>query len=142
MVSSVTAEDSDRQCELEAIQKELGDLLVKKKELKKQENRFKFGNGAQCGYITQRYCLMVLQCDTEIHFCTCHILGQPIVHCNFRKTPRSRVYLLPHLHQEDLTLQTVKTRIDAEILTGPVVSGKLHLTHLHTPVSSYRVIIV
>lgn len=45
MLSSVTSEDSDEQCELQTIQKELEELLVKKEELEKQDKSSELSNG-------------------------------------------------------------------------------------------------
>lgn len=43
----MTGEDSDEVCELEAIQRELEELL-RKKELEKQEKSYTFSKGTQC----------------------------------------------------------------------------------------------
>lgn len=45
VLSSVTSEDSDEQCELQTIQKELEELLVKKEELEKQDKSSELSNG-------------------------------------------------------------------------------------------------
>lgn len=46
MVSPVTSEDSDKLSELEAIQKELEELLVTKEELEKQGTSLTLSNGS------------------------------------------------------------------------------------------------
>ncbi|XP_040885359.1 uncharacterized protein LOC121175620 [Toxotes jaculatrix] len=87
----MTCENSDEVCELEAIQKELEELLVKKKELAKQG---KSSNHTQEG-----------QNDARPTFYK-------------TKTPRGGIYTLPppQLKQEDITLQQ-----GAGTPTGPVV---------------------
>lgn len=88
----MTCEDDDKLCELEAIQKELEELLLKKEEVNKQEKRFRLR--ANAGH-------------QDKHFCK-------------TETPRGGIYMLPvpHLTQEDIT---VKTRTVAERPTGPVI---------------------
>ncbi|XP_078135898.1 uncharacterized protein LOC144536563 [Sander vitreus] len=94
----MTCEYSDQQCELEAIQKELEELLVKKEVLEKLGNRSKF---------------------TEYK-------GQLDAHPNFYKStiPCGGIYMLPlpQLEQEDATLERkVKAGPVSERPTGPVV---------------------
>lgn len=47
MLSSVTTEDSEELCELEAIQKELEELLLLKEELEKQGKSSKLTDGTE-----------------------------------------------------------------------------------------------
>ncbi|XP_071319781.1 uncharacterized protein [Trachinotus anak] len=92
------SEDSDEVCELEAIQKELEELLVKKEELEKKGKRCSLtATGGQQGACPPFY-------KTE--------------------TPHGGIYLLPPLQpaQEDATPeQGVRTVPAAETPTGPVV---------------------
>ncbi|XP_044033425.1 uncharacterized protein LOC122867136 isoform X2 [Siniperca chuatsi] len=91
----MTSEDSNKLCELEAIQKELEELLAK------QEKSSNTGdNTASCEQDT---------CPTFYN----------------TETPCGGIYMLPppQLTQEDITLeQTVKTTPAAEKPTGPVVA--------------------
>ncbi|XP_078019806.1 uncharacterized protein LOC144459470 [Epinephelus lanceolatus] len=92
----MTCEDSDRLCELEAIQRELEELMVKKEEVEKKGKHSKLrANEGQQDAGSSLY-------KTE--------------------TPRGGIYILPPPQQEDRTAEKrVKARPVTETPTGPVV---------------------
>ncbi|KAK9530665.1 hypothetical protein VZT92_012153 [Zoarces viviparus] len=94
----MTCEDSDQLCELETIQKELDELLIKKQELEKQGNRSELGTNK----------------------------GEQGTNPTFYKTeaPRGGIYMLPRPEsaQKDFTLQhSVKVSPVADTPAGSVI---------------------
>ncbi|XP_074476736.1 uncharacterized protein LOC141758868 isoform X2 [Sebastes fasciatus] len=111
----MTCEDSDQLCELEAIQKELDELLAKKELLEKKGNRseLRANEGQQDAYNSE--------------------------------TPRGGIYTLPpaQLTQEDIPLEgRVKTKPVAERPTDPVVPGNLGRTPAVTKCPSCEEVII